>query len=64
MRKTVRGGGNEEGVMGMEHGMTAENGNGLCREGRMRKTARGGGKGNDRTRNNSLPLTALISSRD
>jgi hypothetical protein len=50
--------------MGMEHGMTAENGNGLCREGRMRKTVRGGGNGNDRTRNNSLPLTALISSRD
>jgi hypothetical protein len=62
--------------MGMaehEHGMAAGNGNGLCGEGRMRKTCGegrvrktvwGGGNGNGRTRNDSLPLTALISSRD
>jgi hypothetical protein len=30
----------------------------------MRKTVRGGGNGNGRTRNDSLPFTALISSRD
>jgi hypothetical protein len=30
----------------------------------MRKTVRGGGNGNDRTWNGSLPLTVLISSRD
>jgi hypothetical protein len=30
----------------------------------MRKTVQGGGNENDRTRNDSLPLTALISSRD
>jgi hypothetical protein len=51
--------------MGMaEHGMAAVNGNGLCGEGRMRKTVRGGRNGNGRTRNANLPLTALISSRD
>jgi hypothetical protein len=51
--------------MGMtEHGMAAGNGNGLCGEGRMRKTVWGGGNGNGRTRNGSLPLTVLISSRD
>jgi hypothetical protein len=51
--------------MGMtKHRMTARNGNGLCGEGRMRKTVRGGGNGNDRTWNGSLPLTVLISSRD
>jgi hypothetical protein len=57
MRKTVREGGN---------------GNGLCGEGKMRKTgrrewewaSRGEGNGNGRTRNGSLPLTVLISSRD
>jgi hypothetical protein len=50
--------------MGMtEHGMAAGNGNGLCGRG-MRKTVRGGGNGNCRTRNGCLPLTALISSRD
>jgi hypothetical protein len=43
--------------MGMtEHGMTTGNENG--------KTVRGGGNGNGRTQNGSLPLTALISSRD
>jgi hypothetical protein len=32
--------------MGMaEHGMAAGNGNGLCEEGRMRKTMREGGMG-------------------
>jgi hypothetical protein len=52
MRKTVR-----EGVMGMaEHGIAAGNGNG--------RAVRGGGNGNGRTRNGSLPLTVLISSRD
>jgi hypothetical protein len=30
----------------------------------MRKTVRGGGNGNGKTRKGSLPLTALISSRD
>jgi hypothetical protein len=40
--------------MGMaEHGMAARNGNGLCGEGRIRKTVRGGDNGNDRTRNGS-----------
>jgi hypothetical protein len=66
MRKTVQGG-----KMGMaEH---VGNGNGLCGEGGMRKTLRGGenkkdgagrGNGNGRTRNDNLPLTALISSKD
>jgi hypothetical protein len=50
--------------MGMaEHGMATGNGNGLCGEGRMRKTVQGGGNGNGGTRNDSLPLTPLISSR-
>jgi hypothetical protein len=30
----------------------------------MRKTVRGGGNENDRTWNDSLPLTVLISSKD
>jgi hypothetical protein len=51
--------------MGMtEHEMTVGNESGLCVEGRMRKAGRGGGNGKDRTGNGSLPLTALISSRD
>ena len=36
MRKTVRGGGNGNDRTLGEHGMTAENGNGLCGEGGMR----------------------------
>jgi hypothetical protein len=60
MGKTVRGGG----MRMTEHEMTAGNGNGLYGEGRMRKTVRGGGNENGRTRNGSLPLTALISSKD
>jgi hypothetical protein len=60
MRKTVRGG-----RMGVaQHRIVAGNGNRLCGEGRMRKTVQRGGNGNDRTRNDSLPLTVLISSRD
>jgi hypothetical protein len=66
----LRGGENEKdgagrgGMRITEHGISAENGNGLCGEGRMRKTVRGEGNGNGRTWNGSLPLTALISSRD
>jgi hypothetical protein len=65
----LRGGDNEKdsaerGIGMAKHGMTARNGNGLCGEGRMRKTVRGGGNGNGKTRNGSLPLTTLISSRD
>jgi hypothetical protein len=59
MRKIVTAGnGNElcgEGGMGMaEHWQNTGNGNGLCGE----------GNGNGTTRNDSLPLTVLISSRD
>jgi hypothetical protein len=69
----LRGGGNEKDSAGRgngngrtlaEHGMIGGNWNGLCGEGRMRKTVRGGGNGIGRTQNGSLPLTALISSRD
>jgi hypothetical protein len=64
MRKTVRGGGNGNGRTLTEHGKAAGNGNGLYGEGRMRKIVRGGGNENGRTWNDSLPLIALISSRD
>jgi hypothetical protein len=40
MRKTVRGGGNENDRTLAEHERTAGNGNGLCGEGRMKKTVR------------------------
>jgi hypothetical protein len=69
---TVGMGKTREGGMGMtEHGMAAGNGNGLCGGGRngngSRKwewALRGGRNGNGRTRNGSLHLTVLISSRD
>jgi hypothetical protein len=65
MRMSFAGRGNEKDSAGMaEHEMAAGNGNELCGEERMRKTVRGWGNGNGRTRNDSLPLTALISSRD
>jgi hypothetical protein len=64
--------------MRKETGVTKHE-NGLCAEGEIRKAEQGmvrmdcarrgnrkggTGNGNDRTRNGSLPLTALISSRD
>jgi hypothetical protein len=51
-----RGGGNEKdsGTVGNERVLRAGNG----------RVLRGGENRNDRTRNDSLPLTALISSRD
>jgi hypothetical protein len=55
MRKTMRGGGNGNGITRVLEWEWA---------GRMRKTVRGEGNGNGRTRNDSLSLTALISSRD
>jgi hypothetical protein len=55
MRKTLRGGGNGNGITRVLEWEWA---------GRMRKTVRGEGNGNGRTRNDSLSLTALISSRD
>jgi hypothetical protein len=59
----------------MRKTVTAGNGNGLCGEGELKwqNTGRtpgmgmsfaGRGNGNDRTQNDSLPLTVLISSRD
>jgi hypothetical protein len=55
MRKTVRREGNGNDSREWEWAL---------RGGRMRKTIRREGNGNGRTRNDSLPLTALISSRD
>jgi hypothetical protein len=60
MRKTVQGG-----RMRMaEHGMAAGNGNELYGGGENEKDGVGRGNGNGRTQNDSLPLTALISSRE
>jgi hypothetical protein len=56
----------ERGMRMTEHGMAVGNGNGLCGNGsrEWEWALRGGGNVNGRTRNGSLPLTALISSRD
>jgi hypothetical protein len=54
MRMDCAGGGNRK-------GRTGNGENRLCGEGGLGKAE---GNENDRTRNDSLPLTALISSRD
>jgi hypothetical protein len=63
MRKTVRGGGNGNDRTLAEHRMTTGNGNGLCRERRMRKCGKVGMRMTEHGMG-SLPLTVLISSRD
>jgi hypothetical protein len=60
MRKTVRGGG----VMGMVEHWQNQEWEWALRGWENEKDSAGRGNGNGRTRNGSLPLTALISSRN
>jgi hypothetical protein len=67
MRKTVQGGRNTEWQPGMGMGFAGRgNEKDRTRNGsrEWEWALRGGRNGNGRTRNDSLPLTALISSRD